>query len=70
MGAAMTQHFHTVSEGCRNWLRAQQSGTDNEAYGRLLGHFGDDWSMGSDLDPIDYCPWCGASLSDDLVSKP
>lgn len=61
----MSNHCHTESKGCRQWLRAQQSGTDNEMYGRLLRIMDGDALIGCDLDPIEYCPWCGTPLKDD-----
>ena len=54
----MSEHQTTC---CPEWLKAQQSGTDNEGYGRLIQVYPDGAaSMGSDLPPIRFCPWCGA----------
>lgn len=45
---------------CNEFERAQVSGTDNEAYGRLirLEHDGS-YTTGCDLPAIRFCPWCG-----------
>jgi hypothetical protein len=52
----------TKHQCCEAWEKAQQSGTDNEAYGRLL-YGADDWRMGCDLPPVKFCPWCGAEVT-------
>lgn len=52
---------------CDDFKRAQNSGTDNEGYGRLLSNLGRDqvaadrWSIGSNLPNIKFCPWCGVA---------
>jgi len=57
---------------CEHWKRAQESGTDNEGYGALLGYERTDaeipvkvtgWYIGDrdELPPIKFCPWCGAT---------
>lgn len=51
---------------CRQFLKAQECCTDNEGYGTLLKHYNDKfggyWHIGCDLDPIDFCPWCGKKI--------
>lgn len=48
---------------CEEAVKAQESGTDNEGYGKLLRDvFQDgDWRIGDVglLPPIKFCPWCG-----------
>ncbi len=48
---------------CTTFDRAQQSGTDNEGYGRLMWVHAGIASMGCGLPPIDYCPWCGTPIA-------
>jgi len=55
---------------CANWERAQGYCTDNEGYGPLLTDYDNprgrpkvnppEWHIGSSLDAIRFCPWCGA----------
>lgn len=40
---------------CEAMKDAQQSGTDNEAWGPLVRGT----SIGCGLPPIKFCPWCG-----------
>ena len=56
----------TMEACCNNWRKAQQSGTDNEGYGRLIYECGRDGPlmMGCDLEPIKFCPWCGKEAPD------
>lgn len=51
---------------CDAWTEAQQSGTDNEGYGRLLYETMGQWSIGSELPPIRFCPWCGVPKTGDV----
>lgn len=45
---------------CQAFKDAQGPCTDNEGYGRLLRRDGPDaWSIGSNLPPLKFCPWCG-----------
>lgn len=48
---------------CRQFVKAQDLGTDNEGYFRLVY---DDASgnlyIGCGLPPIRFCPWCGERL--------
>jgi hypothetical protein len=53
--------------GCVEFQKAQQSGTDNESYGRLISKSGDEWRIGCDLDSISYCPWCGKRVPQNHV---
>jgi len=55
-------HSHTERKGCPQWLKAQQPGTDSEAYGRLVTIWAGEPSIGCELEPIEFCPWCGAQL--------
>ncbi len=48
--------------GCEEFQNANQSGTDNEAWGRLIRKDDRGWTIGCDLHPIIYCPWCGKKL--------
>lgn len=56
---------HTDREGCRVWLNAQCRGTDAEMFGALIYESDGEWRAGSSLEGLEYCPWCGASLSED-----
>ncbi len=50
---------------CANFAHAQEDGTDNEGWGKLIDYYGaNDANIGSDLPPIKFCPWCGTSLKD------
>lgn len=45
---------------CEAWLKAQEPETDNEAYSWLLDKDLDgNWTIGSYLPPVKFCPWCG-----------
>lgn len=50
---------------CLEFQNAQQTGTDNEGYGRLISDYGrnGEYMIGCDLAPMNYCPWCGADIS-------
>lgn len=52
---------------CKEMVQAQQSGTDNEGYGRLIrAERRADLVLafiGCDLDTSSYCPWCGKMIS-------
>ncbi len=50
---------------CDEFIRARQSGTDNEAFGKLIHLIASEYFMGSDLAPISYCPWCGYEIEDE-----
>lgn len=45
---------------CQAWEAAQQSGTGNEMYGHLLYQIGEQWQIGTNVPPVQFCPWCGA----------
>lgn len=54
---------------CETWAKAHEWETDNEMYGRLV-HCNDEKegrhaapypTIGSDLPPVKFCPWCGQS---------
>lgn len=48
---------------CEGIVKANQSCTDNEGYGRLLHWYtGEGFNIGSELQPIRFCPWCGKPL--------
>jgi hypothetical protein len=52
---------------CSDFGRAQQSGTDNEGYGRLIMTYPDDpdaYIGSGGLPTINYCPWCGKKVSE------
>ena len=50
-------------ECCEPMIKAQESGTDNEAYGALISYYGgNDAGVGCDLPPITFCPWCGKKI--------
>ena len=44
---------------CLPFEDAHQSGTDNEGFGPLLRID----TIGCELPPIKYCPWCGAQTT-------
>ena len=59
---------------CDELVKAQRAGTDNEGYGALVTapdavYWPEAWAMGSDLQPMRFCPWCGHRLdaSEDTV---
>lgn len=56
----MTDKIH--QNCCRAFDRAQQTGTDNEGYGRLITIDGEIAMIGSEMPPVDYCPWCGKAV--------
>lgn len=45
---------------CDEYAKACESGSDNEAWGRLVLNYGGKETIGSDLAPIKFCPWCAA----------
>lgn len=49
---------------CSEFLRAQESGSDNEGYGRLISCANGLWQIGDGLPPLAYCPWCGKDLEE------
>lgn len=50
-------------ECCPTWAKAHEPGTDNEAYGSLVGYMRDGFEpyVGSysELGKVNFCPWCG-----------
>jgi hypothetical protein len=50
---------------CDDLKAAMCSGTDNEAYGRLISYWQGRWHTGCRLKPMNFCPWCGKSLGDE-----
>jgi hypothetical protein len=48
---------------CDEFKKAQQSCTDNECYGKLIVERDGQWTMGCDLEPIKFCPWCGNKVA-------
>jgi hypothetical protein len=71
----MTSEEHGCD--CDAFVKAQQRGTDNEGYDQLIYRYSADllkkhpflggdprWSVGSELPPIHFCPWCGSKLAD------
>ena len=55
-----------MQECCSDFLKATESGTDNEGYGALFNLNWPDldgWHCGaSDLEDAAFCPWCGKEL--------
>ena len=52
---------------CHSFVQATQDGTDNEAWGTLINAEdigGFRWVMGAGLEPLRFCPWCGAKADD------
>lgn len=48
---------------CGQFAKAWESGTDNEGWGTLISAPGDgEPSIGQELDPIKFCPWCGSRI--------
>ena len=52
---------------CSDFQEAQDLGTDNEGYGRLVKIYSFGIQMGCITTPISYCPWCGKRVPE--VSK-
>lgn len=50
---------------CDQWSKAHQHGTDNEGWGALISNYGGKPDMGDGLDPIRFCPWCGAEKGEE-----
>lgn len=56
--------MNTITPCCQEFGKALQPCTDNEGYGRLVSwHSGQLPTMGCDLEPLRFCPWCGDKLS-------
>ena len=49
---------------CGSWESAQTTGTDNEAYGRLLSYWAGEWRVGCELPEVRFCPWCGKAIAE------
>lgn len=48
---------------CMAMIQAQQSGTDNEAYGSAVSYSVEGIAeIGCQLPPITFCPWCGKKI--------
>lgn len=45
---------------CDSMANALSGGTDNEGYGAVAVVWPDGIHIGSIMDAINYCPWCGA----------
>lgn len=48
---------------CLEFKLAQEPCTDNEGYSCLIQFYGGEWKIGSGLDPIAFCPWCGKQVA-------
>lgn len=44
---------------CADWAAALEPGTDNEGYGALIQDAAKSPTIGYDLLPVKFCPWCG-----------
>lgn len=44
---------------CDAWAKAHEWGTDNEGHLALIYYRDDKPRIGSDLPPVQFCPWCG-----------
>lgn len=55
-----------VTGCCYDFKRAQEKGTDNEGYGRLIMSYANDgvYHIGSGLSSIEFCPWCGKPVKE------
>lgn len=51
---------------CDDFAKALMSGTDNEGYGPLIYFHDDYWMMGDNLPTLEFCPWCGKSVADNI----
>lgn len=47
---------------CSEFQDAQKKYTDNEGWDPLIYEWDNGWGIGSDLPPMNYCPWCGKSV--------
>lgn len=54
---------------CKAFTHALEDGTDSEEYECLMRFDRDDYFLGSDLPAIEFCPWCGKSIENALMSK-
>jgi len=48
---------------CDAMEKANESGTDNEAYSSAVREHGGQYTIGLETPPISYCPWCGVGVS-------
>ena len=48
---------------CKDFKKSQQPCTDNEGFGRLIKRDGFGYSIGTELEQINYCPWCGKKIN-------
>lgn len=53
---------------CDGWAKAHEWGTDNEGYGSLVYCF-DGTRIGLELEPVRFCPWCGAGKDGNALSE-
>ena len=53
-----------VSEKCTcdAFMKALESGSDNEGYAELFIYFEGAWTLGDGLPTPVFCPWCGKQL--------
>lgn len=66
---AWTFSSGSITCECQAFKDAQLSGTDNEAWGRLIRRDGaEGWSIGIDLPPMKFCPWCGREVPQPTVN--
>jgi hypothetical protein len=47
---------------CDDFESARRWKTDNEEHGELIEIRDGRWHIGSNLPPIEHCPWCGVKL--------
>lgn len=55
---------------CDEFANACKIGTDNEAYGRLIDWWADEWHIGHELREPHFCPWCGSDLMKRKLERP
>jgi hypothetical protein len=53
---------------CADMIKAQQTGTDGEGYGRLFIFRHGQLDAGEHPTPLRFCPWCGQSVKQEATN--
>lgn len=46
---------------CDEWAKAHEGASDKELHGSCIYYVGPEPAISPSLDPVKFCPWCGAS---------
>ena len=55
---------------CESFRISRQRGTDNEMYGPAIWHCDGELFIGCVTPKINFCPWCGAQVKQNVTHDP